>query len=146
MTDESREPDRAEVNQRHTEAAAEDAEDRVRARDAQVAPDRQLQPAGDGEALDRGDDRLGQPQPCRSHRPDAVHGDALLLAGGDGLQVGAGAEVAGLAGQDRDVQVRVGIEGLEGVGQRNRGRFVDGVADRARRGYACAAVSAVCSA
>ena len=46
----------------------------------------------------------------------------------DGLEVGAGAERAAGAVQDGDGRVVVGVEGAEGVGERLRGRAVDGVA------------------
>ena len=45
--DQARQPDRPAVDQRHAPAAAEHAEDRVLLGHAQIAPQRQLQPAGD---------------------------------------------------------------------------------------------------
>src|SRR5206468_995614 len=45
VADEPRQAHRAEVDQRHAPAPAEDAEDGVRGRDAEVAPERQLEPA-----------------------------------------------------------------------------------------------------
>ena len=51
---------------------------RVLLGDAQIAPQRQLQPAGDRVAGDRGDHRLGQPHPRRPHRPVAVVGSTRL--------------------------------------------------------------------
>ena len=58
IADQPRQPDRAAVDQRHAEAAAEHAEGRRPRGDAQVAPQRELEPAGDRVALDRGDHRL----------------------------------------------------------------------------------------
>ena len=72
VPDEPRQPDRAEVDQRHAEAPAEHTEYRRRRGDAQVAPQRQLQPAGDGVALDGRDHRLRQPQPRRAQRRVAI--------------------------------------------------------------------------
>ena len=56
--DQPRQPDRAAVDQRHAPAPAEDAEDGVLLGDPQVAPERELETARDGVALDRGDHRL----------------------------------------------------------------------------------------
>ena len=78
-------------------------------------------------------------QPCRAHRPVAIHvvvegergrrgAESLLECRRDRAQVGAGAEVPAGAGEDRDARVGVGVEGAEGVGERARGRAVDGVA------------------
>ena len=58
--DEPGEADGAPVDEGHAPAAAEDAEHGVVGGDAEVAPQGQLEPAGDGVSLDRGDDRLGQ--------------------------------------------------------------------------------------
>ena len=63
-----------------------------------------------------------------AHGPVAVGGDPVPAALGDGLEVRAGAERAVGAGQDRDGDVVVGVEGPEGVGERVGGRAVDGVA------------------
>ena len=55
-TDQAGQADRSAINQRHPEAAAEDAEFR-RGRDhPQIAPCGQLNPSGDGKAIHRGDD------------------------------------------------------------------------------------------
>ena len=97
-------------------------EHRVLLGHAQIAPQRQLQPAGHGVAGDRGDHRLGQPHPGRAHRPVAVVVDAVAGRGPDGLQVGAGAERAARAVEHRDRRVGVGVERAEGVGQRGGGR------------------------
>ena len=51
-------PDRAAVDERHAPAPAEHAEHRVARRDAQVAPQRELEPARHRVALDRGDHGL----------------------------------------------------------------------------------------
>src|SRR5207244_1487304 len=48
---------------------------------------------------------------------------------GDGLQIGAGAERASGAGEDRDVRGSIGVERAERIGQRDGGGAVDGVAD-----------------
>ena len=94
--------------------------------DAQVAPQGELDAAGDGVALDRGDHRLGQPQPRRPHWPVAP----CPRRGRRGVvrvarrrmprrrAVGAGAERAAGAGEDRDARAVVGIECAERVGER----------------------------
>ena len=56
--DEAGQPDGAAVDQRDAPAPAEHAEHRVAGGDAQVAPERELEPAGDRVALDRRDHRL----------------------------------------------------------------------------------------
>src|SRR5262245_32685678 len=58
VADQAGEPDGAAVDQRHAPAAAEHAEDGVLGGDAQVAPERELEPARDGVPLHRGDHRL----------------------------------------------------------------------------------------
>ena len=74
----ARQPDRAAVDQRHAPAPAVDAEHGVARGDAQVAPERELEPARDGVALDRGDHRLRRaacasaPSGRRRPRVDAV--------------------------------------------------------------------------
>ena len=55
MADQPRQADGAEIDQRHAEAAAEDAEGGVLGDDAHVGPQRELHAAGDREAFDRGD-------------------------------------------------------------------------------------------
>ena len=94
-----------------------------RSRDAEVAPTRQLEPAGDAPPLDRGDHRLGQLEAGRAER-------AARAQPGEVMQVGAGAERAVVAGEDRDLRVRVGLEREERVEQPLRGLAVDGVAHR----------------
>src|SRR5439155_17624008 len=71
------------VDQRHPEASAEHTEDGVGARDPQIAPERELQPAGDRVALDGGDHRLRDQHARRAHRAVDVVVDAHrdLLAG-----------------------------------------------------------------
>ena len=77
----------AAVDQRHAPAALEEAEGRLRGGDPQVAPERQLDPAGQAPAVDRGDRRLGGRQPGRPHRPVGMVDVEVHR-----LQVGAGAE------------------------------------------------------
>ena len=72
MTDQARQPDGAEIDQRHAEAAAEDAEGGVLGNDAHVGPQRQFHAAGHCKTLDRRDHGLRQPQPARSHRRDVL--------------------------------------------------------------------------
>ena len=60
VPDDAREADRAQVAERHAEAAAEDPEDRVLGGHPQVAPERQLDAPGHGVALDGGDHGLAR--------------------------------------------------------------------------------------
>ena len=99
-------PHRAAVHQRHAPAAAEHAEHGVLGRDAQVAPQRQLEPAGDGVAFDRRDRRLRQQHARDAQRTVAVSATRLPRPLGDRLQVGAGAERAVGAGQHGDARAR----------------------------------------
>ena len=129
VADDARQTDRAEVDQRHAETAIEEAEDRGARRNPEVAPQRELHPARDRGAFDRGDHRLAQPEPRRAHRTEvAVRLDGPPFAFGDRLEIGPGAERAPRAGQHRDVRVRVSVEALEGLEQGARGRKVDRVA------------------
>ena len=66
--DQPRQPHRATVDERHAPPSAEDPEHRVLGGHPQVAPDRQLEPAGHGVPLDRRDHRLAEPHPGRAHR------------------------------------------------------------------------------
>ena len=124
-------PDRAEVDQRHAESPVEDAEGGVARGDAQVAPERELEAARDRVALDRRDHRLVELHARRPHRPVARLRASRLARPRQLLQVEAGAEVAARAGQDGHRQRFVGVEALEAVDQRRRGRGVDGVAHAA---------------
>ena len=64
---------------------------------------------------------LSEPEPRRAHRTElAVRLDRPRLAFGDRLEIGPGAERAASAGQHRDVDVRVGVEALEGLEQSAR--------------------------
>ena len=116
LTDEARQTDGAAVDERHAPAPAVHAERGRLGGDAQVAPHRQFDAAGDGEAFDRGDDRLVQQQPRRAHRPFAVaQRPSAARALGDRLEVGAGAEVAVGAGEHGGGLRVVGVEGDERV-------------------------------
>ena len=120
VADQPGEPDRAQVDQRDPEAAAEDPEDGVLGGHPQVAPQGQLETAGHGVALDGGDHRLGEGHPGRAHGPRAVVGDRAAVAVGQGLQVGPGAEGAAGPGEDGDRGRAVGLEGVEGLPQGGR--------------------------
>jgi hypothetical protein len=129
VADQPGQPDRAPVDQRHAPAPAEHAEHRVLGGHAQVAPQGQLQPAGDRMALDCGNDRLGQGHAGRSHRTIAAFFDAVAPALRDGLEVGPGAEGAAGAGEYRDRLRVIDIECPKGLGQRLGGRAVHRVAE-----------------
>src|SRR6266511_2703408 len=128
VPDQAGEPDGAEVDQRHAGPPRQHAEHGALRGHAKVAPDRQLQAARHRRPLDRGQHRLGEPQPGRPHRPVAAGSHPRRRPGGDRLQVRPGAERAARAGQHGDRAVRVGVEGAEGAGQRGGGWPVDGVA------------------
>ena len=82
MADQPRQADGAEIDQRHAEPAAEDAEGGVLGDHAHVRPQRQFHAAGDRKAFDRGDHGLRQAQPARPHRRDGVvAADLALLLG-----------------------------------------------------------------
>ncbi len=102
-------------------------------------------PAGEREAGDRGDGRLGGRQAGEAHRP-LRRGEALA-EGLERLQVGAGAERdAARAGEHQHARLLVGLEAQVGLVQRRGGGAVDGVApllavDRQQRGGAAALVA-----
>lgn len=117
-------PDRPAVDERDAPASAEDTERRVRGGNPEVAPQGELETAGDGVPLHRRDDRLAEPQPGRTHRPVAVRHHPVVQR----TQVGTGTERATRAGQHRHRLPVVGVERTERVGElRGRGP-VDGVA------------------
>ena len=126
--DHAGQPHRAAVDQRHAPAAAEHAQHRVLLGHPQVAPQRQLQAAGHGVPGDRGDHRLGQPQPGRPHRPVAVRRGPVAVRAADRLEVGPGAERPARAPQHGHVGAVIGVERAEGPGQGGRGRPVHRVA------------------
>ena len=100
--DDPRQPLGAAVDQRHAPAALEEAEGRAGGGDPQVAPERQLDPARQAPAVDRGDRRLRRGEAGRAHRPVGVVDVEVHR-----LQVGAGAEgLAAGAGEDEDAGAR----------------------------------------
>ena len=122
--DDARQALGAAVDQRHAPAALEEAEGRALGGDPQVAPERQLEAAGEAPALDRGDRRLRGGQAGEALGPGRVVDVEV-----DRLEVGAGAEgLAAGAGEDQDAGVVVGLELVEALAQRPRGRAVDRVA------------------
>ena len=64
VPDQARQADRPEVDERHAEAPAVHAEHGIRGSDPQVAPQGELEPAGNCGTLDRGDDGLGEAEPA----------------------------------------------------------------------------------
>ena len=117
VADEPGQPDGAAVHERDAEAAAEDAEDGALRGHAEVAPERDLQAAGDGVALDGGDDRLAEQKARDAQRGVPVLGGTQRA---DGAQVGAGAERATSAGENGDGRRVVGVEVPERAGQCRR--------------------------
>src|SRR5262245_19134807 len=129
VPDEAGEPHGAAVDQRDAPPSAVHPEHRVPCGDAQVTPQRELEPAGDGVTLDGGDDRLVEQHARRPHGPVAVRGRPIAPAGRDGLEVRAGAERAPGAGEHGHRAVVVAAEGAERLGQSLRRRAIDRVAD-----------------
>ena len=127
VPDQSGQAHGATVDEGNTPPPAEHAEHRVVRGDAQVAPQRELEPARDRVALDRRDHRFGKQHPGRAHRTVAVVGDRVAASLADRFEVGARAEHAVRAGQDRDRALVVGLEGAKRLGEQRRGRPVDGV-------------------
>ena len=104
MADQPGEADRAAVHQRDAPAAAVDAEHGVLGGDPQVAPERQLEAAGDRVALDGGDHRLAQQHAGRADGAVAVglHPAGPRSAGLlHRLEVGARAELPARPGRAR---------------------------------------------
>ena len=92
--------------------------------DAQVAPQRELEAAGEAVAGDGGDRGLGGDEAREAERAAGRVGVERL----DRLQVGAGAErLVARAREDEDRGVIVGLEAVEGVEQGLRRVAVDGV-------------------
>ncbi|MEY9511933.1 hypothetical protein ABIF16_002664 [Bradyrhizobium elkanii] len=128
VPDQPRQADGAEIHQRYAEAPAINAEGGVTRDDPKIAPDRKLEAARHGGALDGGDHRLRQLHPRRAHRAVAVLDAVAAMAGRGALEVEAGAERAARAGQDRDRQRRIAIEGAERLRQPLRGLRIDRIA------------------
>jgi hypothetical protein len=128
FADQSGKADGTAVDQRDAPATIEHTERRVARRNAQVAPQRELEPACNCVTLDRGDNRLAQAEPRRTHRSVAVlAGHVRALAGRDRLEVRSGAKRPARAPQDPHGGGVVGIELPEGGRERLGGRPVDGV-------------------
>ena len=93
--------------------------------DSQVAPQRQLEPAGQAPAGDRRDGRLRRGETRESHRPLGPSGHRIQEVRaqssarlGHRLQVGAGAERLGaLAGEHQHPRSVIGLELAEAVEQ-----------------------------
>jgi hypothetical protein len=126
QTDEVRQAHRAAVDERHAPAAAKDAEHRAALDDAQIAPERELETAGDGVAADCGDPRL---LGLEARRPER-RGARRLQADGvvERAQIGARTKGAVGAGEHADVHRGVGVDGNHGLEERVGGGLVDGVA------------------
>ena len=129
VADDARQTDRAEVDERDAETPVEDAKDRGARGDPEVAPKRELHPARDRGAFDRGDHRLSELEPRRAHRAEvAVRLDRPRLAFGERLEIGPGAERAPAPVSTATSAFGSASKRLEGVKQSARGRKVDRVA------------------
>jgi len=125
LTDHARQADRSHVDQRHAETPVEHAKRRVAGGDAKVAPERQLEPAGHGVALDRGDHRLAEDHPRGPHRSVGCLGRWVRRAGGESFQVEARTEMVTRTRQHGDRQPSILVESFEGRLQGRRSRRVD---------------------
>src|SRR5581483_245100 len=125
--DDPRQSLRAAVDQRHAPASLGEPEARPARGDPQVAPQRQLEPARQAPAFDRGDRRLRGRQPGEPERP-ALRAQPRPERV-ERLEVGAGAErdAAG-AGQHQDPSLVVGHEPRVALGERVGRRPVHRVA------------------
>jgi hypothetical protein len=130
LADQARQPDGAEIHERHAEAPAVHTERGTARRHPEIAPQREFQATGDRVAFDRGDRRLAEHEPRRTHRPVAAFLAMAAMAGCRLLEIVAGAERALSARQDCDVLRGIGIEAAEGLGEQGGGRRIDGVARR----------------
>ena len=104
-----------------------DAELGLAGGDDEVAGQRDLEPAGDGEALDRRDERLARGALGDAREPAVAHPRAL--AAHEGLEIHAGAEARAGAGDDADRKVALGVELVE----RRRHPFGQRQVDRVAR-------------
>ena len=115
-TDQTRQPDAATIDQRHTPTAAKHAHISVPGHNAEIAPERQLHPAGHSSTVDRGDHRLAELEPGRTHGaerrraiidPEMQLAQPWISASGDGAEIKAGAKRLSGAGQDPYTRIRV---------------------------------------
>src|SRR5215470_6114783 len=109
--DEPRQPHGPEIAERDTEAAAVDAEDGIRRGDAEIAPQRELEPAGHRVALDGGDHRLAEQKARRTERAVTVLGERSAAPARERLQIGPRAERPAGAGQHGDGVLGALVEG-----------------------------------
>jgi len=127
------------VHERYVPAAARDADLGVLAHDAHVRQARELEPAGEGATVERGDDRLEDVRlPRVAHVTGPARHEAAHLGGRsvrrwpertDRGQIRAGAErFVARAGQNRDEELIVVAESQPGVVQELRGLAVDAIA------------------
>ncbi len=106
-----------------------DTEDGVLDRHHEVAGQHDLETTGQGRPIDGGDDRLGEDTGGDAGEATLAVDDAATLAGGERLEVHAGAEglVAG-PGDDDHPAVIIGLEVIHDLGHALADRPVDGVA------------------
>jgi hypothetical protein len=118
---------RAAVGERHAPAALGEAQRRALGGDAHVAPQRQLEPAGQAPPRDGSDRRLGRGEPGEPQRALGRPGARPQRV--EGLEVGARAERhVAFPGEHHHPRVVVGDEAPVGLVQRLGGRPVDRVA------------------
>ena len=129
VADDARQTDRAEIDERHAEAAIEEAESgraRRYPRSHHKASSNPPATAAPSIAAITGLLSLSRDGPIGPKSPSRSTGRTSPSC--ERLEVGAGAEGAARPGQDRDVEILVRVEPPEGVVERPRGREIDGVA------------------
>src|SRR5262249_54568127 len=100
LADEARQPNGAKVNEGHTPAAAEDAEDGVARGDTQIAPASQLEAPGDRVALHGGHHGFIKHEPRWPHGTVTILCYAVALRRSHRIQVGARAKRSSGPGED----------------------------------------------
>jgi len=128
VTDKTRKPNGTEIEQGHTESATEHSEDGIIGGDTHVAPERQLETAGNRVALDGRDHRLAEEHAGWPERPRAILDESPALTRGDGLKVGAGTEGPLRSGEHSHPCAVVVVILLESAEEGLRGGNVDSVA------------------
>ncbi|KAH0442812.1 hypothetical protein KCU90_g1641, partial [Aureobasidium melanogenum] len=133
QANQTRQADRAAVDQRNPDASAEHAEHGIFLDHAQIAHRGQFEAAGDRMAGDRGDHRFAEAHARRAHRTrSAAVGVQFIAAAlvGERGEVRAGAEGAACAEQHGRAPCRLRFETNEGCTERFRRRPIDGIAPR----------------
>ena len=113
LSDQAGQAHGAAVDQRDSEASAEYAEHCISGSDAQIAPEGEFQTSRDRIAFDRGDHGFREEHARGTHGAVSVLGHRIAVAFRQRFQIGARAEVAACAGENRDAQLGIGVEPAE---------------------------------